>query len=394
MIGLLACVAQEPVVPAVAAGPDLTLISVETLRADHLSTWGYPRETMPYLSSVEGRRYMQARSTAPWTLPSVTSMLTGLQAAEHGVVTHDDVLSKEVRTLAEDLSAAGYQTAFFGVNELFVDGRGLEQGFDLFIGVNGWSGDRLRRSVDEFLAARTDTRPLFLVVHLFEPHCPYNAPRDLRGHFVSEPGELVPDNKWATMSDCYKRDRDIQKTVDAYDEELLAVDRVIARIERPGVTAFVGDHGEAFWEHGDYGHGRQVFQESVHVPLIVRGSGLFGESDALVSTAWIANTFRELAGVPGERATLDSPRPQVVSQTRNEGLDRSVVAEGDLRLFLDEGGARLTDVRAHPDELGRMDDDDAEARLTAALPRPLYDPDKRPLDAESVERLRALGYLE
>ncbi len=390
MIALLGCLSS----PAPPAGPDLTLVSVETLRADHLPAWGYERETMPFLSSVEGRRFHHARSTAPWTLPSMASMLTGLQATEHGVVTHDSVLPEDVRTLAEDLSAAGYEMAFFGVNELFVDPRGLDQGFSTFMGVNGWSADKLRREVEAFLENRNDNRPLFLVVHFFEPHCPYHAPRDLRGTFVSDPGERVSEEQWSTMSDCYKEDPDISKTIDAYDEELVAVDRVIGQLQLPGIVAYVGDHGESFWEHGDYGHGRQVYDEAVHVPLIVHGTGFEGVEERPVSTAWIANTFRARAGLSSERPSLESPLAQVVSQTANEGLDRSVVAEGSLRLFLDEEGARLTDLASDPVETGRIEDEAAVTRLTAALPQPLFDAERRPLEAASVERLRALGYLE
>jgi len=379
----LACTSPEEPPPVL---PELTLVSIETLRADHLQGWGYERDTMPNLHRVEGRRYLQARSTAPWTLPSMTSMLTGLQAAEHGVETHDSVLPQEVQTLAEDLGEAGYQTAFFGVNELFVDGRDLEQGFDVWQGVNGWSADRLMRSVEAFLAERSDPRPLFLVVHFFEPHCPYHAPRDLQGHFRSEPGPQLTDEQWSTMSDCYRADRDLHKTLDAYDEELLAVDRVLPRLKRDGIVAYVGDHGEAFWEHGDYGHGRQVYAEAIHVPLIVEG--LSGETDALVSTAWIAGTFRELAGLEAER-TLDRGASAVVSATRNEGLDRKVVAEGDLRLFLDGDQTMLLEA----DEATPVDDPSAVARLSAALPTP-GSAGHRPLSEQAWERLRALGYTE
>ncbi len=274
MFLLLACSAsREP-----PAQHDVVLVVVETWRADRLKSWGSARDTMPFVESLvaEGTLYERAWSPAPWTLPSVASMMTGLWPHETGVVRTEHALSAEHSTLAEAMGARGYQTAFFGVNELFTHDRGLHQGYERFEGHTGWSADRL---IKELGTLERDGRPLFLHVHLFEPHCPYWAPRSHRFSLPVEGEERVSPEQLASTVDCHRLPDDEDRVgawFSRYDEELVALDEQLERLLRPYDQAsviLVGDHGESFWEHGRVGHGRQLVEEALHVPLVLRPPG-------------------------------------------------------------------------------------------------------------------------
>ncbi len=266
MIPLLACVAvsePEPVPPL----PDVVLVVVETWRADRVGR-------MPFVQSLaaRGRTYEQAWSPAPWTLPSVTSMMTGAWPHETGVVRTEHGLDEEWTTLAESMSARGYQTAFLGVNELFTHERGLEQGYDSFVAGTGWSADRVRQ---ELKGLERDGRPLFLHLHLFEPHCPYWAPRSHRFTLEVEGEERVDPELLAAAPDCHRladgEDR-LGAWFARYDEELIALDGQLERILRPYEGArlvLVGDHGESLWEEGLIGHGEHLVDPALRVPLLV-----------------------------------------------------------------------------------------------------------------------------
>ena len=385
MIWVLACAPEAPVVapaevaPAVVAtGPDIVLVTIESLRADHVQFQGYGRETMPETEALGGRVFTRAYAPSSWTLPSMASILTGLTPGEHGIKTADYVLAEGADTVAEDLSAAGYETAFFGVNQFFVEGRGLHQGFEMWQPSSGTSARQLVGQVETFVRQRRDARPLFLVVHVFEPHCPYKAPRDFEGRYTSAPGARITDEQWARMGDCFRADRDLGATIDRYDEEILAADEAVGRVARlfpEAVVIVTGDHGESFWEDDDFGHGRSVVDEQIHVPLVVRGLPA-GVEDRPVSGAWIAGTVRDLAGLP-HGATLSEPAEMVVSETAYEVARAVVISEGG-RLYVDERGETAVGT-PHPDAAMALID----------LPGT-----RRGLDPTTERELRRLGYAE
>lgn len=180
--------APTAALPTADARPDIVVFSVDTLRADRLSTWGYARQTSPRLTELaaSSRRYTRAYSVSSWTLPSLASLFTVQRPGDHGLTLPDQALNPELQTLAEVALERGYETAFFGVNPRFPQGHGLDQGFETWQVDAGRSGRAVNQEVRAFLEARDDTRPLFLVVHWFEPHCRYRAPRDIADRFVDD----------------------------------------------------------------------------------------------------------------------------------------------------------------------------------------------------------------
>jgi len=395
--------------------PDILIISVDTLRADRLSTWGYARDTSPNLDTLAASaiRFDRAVAPAPWTLPSVTSLFTGLMPTEHGVVSRDWQLPDARETLAERALAAGYETAFFGVNAAFVTGHGLSQGFETWRPHSGLSGRQLNREVLDFLASRADPRPLFLVVHYFEPHCRYNPPRDVADRYLPRAHAPVPltRERYDAMGDCFKLQRedgtpelDLAIYRARYDAEVREVDRLIGELwgavsHREPWLGVLADHGEAFWEHGAHGHGSQLYDEQIRVPMLVRppgGTEARVEAHA-ISTLWLtAAADAVLAGRPAP----DYPA-LAFSETDYGGAHlRAVVREHDKIIRDRSSGAALRfALQSDAGERSPVSDAGAFGVLEAALETHLAGveagtAEPRERGAEEARQLEALGYQE
>ncbi len=287
---------------AAARARRVILISIDTLRADHLGCYGYPRPTSPELDALaaEGIVFEEAMAQAPFTLPSHMSMLTGLEVGAHGVRHGDVPLAEAHVTLAETLRDAGYATAAW-VDGGFMSARyGFDQGFDAYHDerVPGDAFDNgLRRYGDEVLEwvdARGD-EPFFLFLHTFDTHGPYVAEPE---HFAAlegtapvvppragELGDPMETIRALGYHDYLRLDRfaTLADLVDAYDASIRFVDGWLGglfhRLKETGrfddaLIVVTSDHGESFMDHQLYvGHGLTLYQEEVHVPLIVKLPG-------------------------------------------------------------------------------------------------------------------------
>lgn len=294
LLALLACRSSAVSGPR----PHVIVIVWETTRADHLSAYGYPLRTTPNLEvmAAEGLLFEQNSSAAPWTLPSVASIFTGLDPTAHGVREFEDVLPAKADTLAERMQRQGYHTAALAVNSIFEADRGLEQGFDHYFGQGDVGGPQLLQELQSWHAARPTDKPFFLYLHLFEPHCPYDPPETYAGVFEPRPealrsGRSYTRDQWDRLFGCFQLPApgrpgepvlEIDPYLSAYDAELHYADHLTGLILQSfasrgllddSLVLVLGDHGEEFLEHGDHGHGRSLYQESIHVPLIVRPPG-------------------------------------------------------------------------------------------------------------------------
>jgi arylsulfatase A-like enzyme/Flp pilus assembly protein TadD len=249
--------------------PNLLLITIDTLRADHLGSYGYAGVKTPILDALarEGVRFKNAFSPVPLTLPAHCSILTGTYPTFHGV--HDNsgfVLSASQVTLAEVLKGAGYRTAAF-VGAFVVDSKfGLGQGFDYYFdhfdlsrfenvspGYIQRTGDEVVRETIRWLASQKPKPevPFFVWTHLYDPHDPYTPPEPYLSRHKSMPydGEIeFTDANVATLFDWLRRSG-------LYDDTLIVV---------------AGDHGESLGEHGESKHGFFIYNATLHVPLIVK----------------------------------------------------------------------------------------------------------------------------
>jgi len=276
--------------PALAvAGSDAPLAIVylvDTLRADHTQPYGYARDTTPELLKFagEGVVFEQAISHAAWTKPSVGSLMTSLLPGRHRAVQLRDQLDPGLVTMAEMLQSKGFSTGAAIANSvIYAEGTGFEQGFDHFAGLHG-AGDRPSKVVeaagvvDEALRILEARRglPTFLYVHTMDPHVPYTppAPWDAKYEPHSSPEHPATDPR----SD-YHEPIDRERLIAQYDGEIAYGDSEFGRFVRElkarglyerALFVFLGDHGEEFQDHGDFTHGKSVFDELIHVPLLVK----------------------------------------------------------------------------------------------------------------------------
>jgi len=296
--------------------PDLTIIviSLDTTRPDHLSAYGYDRETTPTLARLarEGALFTNARTTTSWTLPSHMSLFTGLPAGLHDVVIDFKILDEGRRTMGEIFQDADYRTlgVFSGP---YVHGHyGFDRGMDYYergtqepmlfdIPVaqrNIQMGTREHTSHREVTSPRIVDRTLnllalddadrnFVFMHFFDPHYDFRAPTKIARRFTDPAyAGRISGNGIASDPDLLggRIDEADRAQVEAlYDAELAFVDQNIGRLldalkamDRLDNTLIVitGDHGEEFWENGRFGHRAGLRDEVLRVPLIVWGPGL------------------------------------------------------------------------------------------------------------------------
>jgi arylsulfatase A-like enzyme len=265
------------------------LISIDTLRADHLGFYGYPRPTSPNLDALarEAVVFEDAQSTAPWTLPAHASILTGRYPSRLGIAGVASQLPPEVPTLAELLRSAGWQTAAF-VNSRFLSERhGFERGFSHFEYLPesyhqiGSAADLLERAANRIAEPRE--RPLFIFLHIYDVHSDYRA-RHVHQHDLVRPYDgdtagLTAQLQAVRNTDALLEASDLAHLVDLYDAQIREVDanlgRFFERLRLLGefqnaFIALVADHGDEFQEHGGVMHGRSHYREVLRVPFLVR----------------------------------------------------------------------------------------------------------------------------
>ncbi len=329
---LLSCTAPEP--GAVEQRPNIVLITIETLRADHVGIYGYERNTTPNLDRLarQGAVFQQAIAQAPFTLPSLASVMTGLTPPSHGVRNHPAQLNPELITLAEHLSQAGYRTAAMTRHSWLRRKSSFDQGFDEYHN-NKFSAGLDARSLSLAAAdwiSGNDEQPFFLWLHFLDPHLPYTPgyPYSVIYHpahqedkqvrhlssLIARPREdflptpyadlaggphydlvmrYYPDNAALLDLALWRRPRgdiffgkmrypsaDVSQLRDLYDGVLSYTDDNVARLlktlserglENDTIVMVAGDHGEAFGDHDlFFTHDFTLYDEVVRVPLILR----------------------------------------------------------------------------------------------------------------------------
>lgn len=268
--------------------PNVVLISIDTLRADHLGCYGYPRDTSPAIDRIaaEGVLFENAVSPTSWTLPSHMSMMTGLSPAQHRITNWGRRLDDDVVTLAEVARESGYATAGF-VAGPFVEGTyGFSNGFDVYDDHSammpppshqGITSPLLFGLVDRYLGAWNSADrpvPFFIFLHLWDVHHNYQPPAPFDSMFGP-----VQEGVSHGKPDLLDKPEDAEELMKLYDGEIRYVDtyveRLFQRLEELGIAddtilAITADHGEEFLDHGRLTHRQQLYEESIRVPLIIR----------------------------------------------------------------------------------------------------------------------------
>ncbi|MGE0639734.1 MAG: sulfatase [Thermoanaerobaculia bacterium] len=323
---LLGC-AQAPPEESASAGRGFAatptrgyiLISIDTLRADHLGAWGYELPTSPFLDQLAARStvFENAWSQVPSTLPSHISMFTGLYPAEHGVFPPSAVLSPEIHTLPELLRQAGFRTGGHTEGGYVQGGYGFARGFDEWTDTP-YDGDAdivrtLGRGL-EFARGVPAGERFFLFLHSYTVHDPYEPPEPYRSMFWSGPppadaGSADGPHFAAVNSGAATASPEAIAYYRAlYDGSIRYLDDALrsffGELESSGLLAettviLTSDHGEEFGEHGRLVH-TQIYPECLHVPLLVvhPGQPTGSRSGALAESVDLLPTILDLAGAP------------------------------------------------------------------------------------------------
>jgi arylsulfatase A-like enzyme len=420
--------------------PNVLLICVDTLRLDHLSSYGYERPTSPAIDELIGRGavFTEARTVEPLTAPSSTSMLTSRFPHEHGASRNGLRIRPGLQSLPKLLAERGYRTGAFVGNWTLRDKlTGLAEHFETYEEVfsrKRWFGMFNSEATGADLTAgalewiedhrkEDPHRPYFLWLQYVEPHAPYRFWHELAGRL-----------KIDAEHGASKRDR--------YDTEVAFTDREIGRLieglggfealSRDTLVIFVSDHGESLGEHGYWGHGRHVYEDSLHIPMAIVWPGRvpdrrIGEPALIID---LAPTVLGLLGLPAPdgfhgfdwsrvfRGDQEAPVRQgyfqahkgavqmdhTSSSARADGLLEVARVVGTRKEVLDvrERTVRIFDFVEDPGEVHDLAEPGAEPSrelitwynavrqgLLAASDIPQAD-----LDEASRERLRALGYID
>ncbi|MFN0006451.1 MAG: sulfatase [Planctomycetota bacterium] len=361
-LGLTAC-SPEPS----PTRPDVLLICLDTVCADHLGSYGYSkRPTSPNLDALarDSVQFMDASAVACWTKPSVPSFLTGTWPLEHGVYEGSarlqegettDLLPEKAETMAEAFSAAGYDTAAFVHNAQLRRGNGFEQGFATFEEGN-FDAREIRWLAKDWLDERAAGKPYFLYLHFLDAHFPCPVPDEYAGKFADGADlSIFRGDGWKNLRDDVNDGRrtlsssEREALVALYDGAIRYVDDEIGRlfealkrqgISRNLVVCVVADHGEEFLEHGRIGHGHGLYENLLRVPWILHVPGRPAERVEqpvtlvdLLPTLLGAAGIRAPAGVSGlDRLSGRDPVTPIFAEHKEPGSYSQSLREADWKL--------------------------------------------------------------
>ncbi len=435
--------------PADERPPCVILICIDTLRADHLGCHGYERDTTPVLDALAATAdfHTRVRATSPWTLPSHASFFTGRFPFQHGARTFDarhavenaSPLPAVETTLAEVLREAGYATAAFAANDAYLAPRWrLDQGFDLYH-VERETATAMHRRILPWLTEHAGGEPFFLFINYMDTHRPYHAPP--RPDFLPTPSTrdsgLLIDRIEAAVAPGPGRgqvpEQLVSDLVDLYDLSLRHLDeelgRLFARLRELDIwdralVVVTSDHGEYFGEHFLVEHSKDVYEEAVHVPQIVKRPGQTEgrRLDEATSGAFLPSLILRETGLapPAELAAFLGPdtaaRPVIVENHYSRVKDlqdkrwrgrfnrvRQCLYEWPWKYIHSSDGAHeLYHLADDPGERRNRIGEQVERatgmarRLLDILERdagPPYEFEEQQLSDEELQRLRSLGYV-
>ncbi len=330
------------------AGANIVIITIDTLRADHLGCFGYERNTTPNIDSIsaEGFLFSQAYTSRSLTGPSLTSLMTSLYPITHGLRDNGYVMSPKIDTLARILQRNGYQTAAYNAYHCNKKRFGFSH---FFCALN--NDQKVASSAINWIKKNSEKR-FFLWVHLFSPHAPYEPPK---GYDIFKPlGYSGPD--YSTKKSIYsiKADSptlpkgDIDRIVSLYDAEVRYADDQVGRISKAledlslddnTIIVILADHGEDIYEHNKYlFHGCSIYDSSLHIPLIFKlpdkaSKGM--NDDGIVEIVDVSPTLLELIGLPSPTHFQGTSLLPVISGDGKKAKNQATVAELKAKIFSD-----------------------------------------------------------
>jgi arylsulfatase A-like enzyme len=419
------------------------LYVADTLRADDLACYGNPLIETPHVDrlAAEGSLFENAYAQSSWTRTSMASLLTSTYPAVHGVEGRMEALAEEMRVLPEMLSEAGYTTAAITGNPNIGSAFGFRQGFDEFfelyerrdagrvrVGEFVTTADRVSEVAIEWIDRASE--PFFLLVLSIDPHSPYEPPPEFDRFGGDYQGSASGKPEFINRLDLSRQDKQRIRALHygevAFNDH--AFGKLVDDLEARGLydrtaVIFVSDHGEEFWEHGGRGHGKTLFEEVVHVPLILRLPGRVAAGERVarpVELVDVVPTVLEFSDLPIPAdiqgiSLLALPAAQRLIQSRLvlDGTEINAVRLGPNKLIEEaRGSSKLFDLGRDPGEKesvsegfgeqrralermlvkSRQDNEILRVRLRGSSAPVSVRPDD--LSPEVVRELERLGYIE
>lgn len=384
---------------------NLLLITVDTLRADHLSSYGYERATSPAMDQLAatGVLFEQAHATSSWTLPSLASLIGSAWPMNHRCLGDNRPLPKRIETLAEHLSKAGYRTGAIA-NHIFLGRRyQMDQGYadyddelalrftERIASHKAITSEAVTDKAIGWLDGQASTPgPWHLWLHYFDPHFRYQAHPEHPTSFDLNTPEDLYDGEIAFT------DHHIGRLFDYLKQAGLAEDTAIV---------LVSDHGEEFQEHGGSMHRRTLFEEVLRVPLIIKVPGLpSGRVSTSVSIVDVAPTLLELAGiapslayagtslVPALRGERMAPRPHTALLSE-PNIKLEALIQGDWKLIRDHKHGRTLLFNLVNDPLEQDDLASNQRQLCISMQRTMVELRKAASEQSDPESQAALIQL-
>lgn len=415
-------------------GPNVVLISIDTLRADRLGSYGHSRDTSPNIDRLaeEGILFENAYSQAPWTLPAMATIHSSLYPSEHGATRFDLRMNNNLITLSEYMRNSFYTTIGIISNSFVSSMYGFGQGFEEFdeeiiMGAEGTSSEGLTDKARRYITEHKDDK-FFLWVHYFDPHYTY-IHHEQYNYGKNYAGDLPHDLsiKFLARNIANLSNQDIEYVKDIYDEEISYTDYYVGTIietieelelKEDTVIIITSDHGEEFMERGTIGHGKRVYQELIRVPLIIyipnEHKRRVGNN---VETRSIYKTILDISGIDHEN--IGGVNLLSIGKENNKGY---IYSEGsyawgknNLRLAMikdeykliknmDDGTFELYNLESDPDEKSDLMDspeqdisnkrDELLSKLSSHQKERLAELQQVDLNEDDIKRLKALGYIQ
>jgi tetratricopeptide (TPR) repeat protein len=397
---------RGPVVPKPSNRTAVILISIDTLRSDHLPVYGYRKVETPAIDRLraDGILFQHAYSHVPLTLPSHTTMFTGRLPADNGV--RDNIgfhLDPKIPTLAEILKRNGYATG--AAVSAFVLRRetGISRGFDFYedqidpansganVGRVQRKGGETEQIAEKWIGEHRG-QPFFFFLHLYEPHTPYEPPEPFRSRYP-----LPYDGEIATADDIVGHFIGFLQQQGIYDQALIIL---------------LSDHGEGLNDHGEQEHGIFLYREALQVPLLLKLPGRAMHGASVETPVQLSDVFPTIAWATASKTGLTVAQ-SLIDVATHKPASRQVYSEtlfpkfhygwSDLhslitesRHYIEAPRAELYDVRADPAEKNNilLSDRRSYVALRAAI-APLIRTSlaPAPVSAEEASKLAALGYI-
>ena len=405
--------------------PNIIVILIDTLRADHLGAFGYERNISANIDKLaaESLNFSRAIAAASWTAPSVTSILSGLYPTAHTnqppkrfstARQLGNKIPENVHLIQQMLKQRDYQTAAISSNPWVSKDFDFDKGFDRFYYAKHINAGKIvelgKKEIELFV--KDPSNPFFLYLHFIDPHEPY-LPH--------------PDFTFEGNLKSRQYSEEMMKKINLYDGEIQYTDTQLGiffdYLRNKGlydnsVIVLVSDHGEAFEEHGIFGHGFNLNIEEVHVPLFIKGLGTIGKFDDTVSHVDIVPTLLDLAGIEKPKVLMGQSlldldkvkaRTGIYSETYRVFRQRAFSTTAGERLIVEMGDTThpkhtmtkrgVYDLVKDPYELNSIEDASLDAELQGYLEsmiaknQPVSKPQEVKIPDKTLEQLETLGYI-